>query len=145
MKNWIIFLLTILIFTSCAPTNTSSENEQTDQEESVPVVLDEETGLPLNPEIIPDGEFVVEGVTNAVTVIPQDKPLFKIMTDTGIFYQINAQPVSEIFMVDGTALRPFEFKSGMIVRATVFQGEEGGLGGEPVLTSKNLTILSMSE
>ncbi len=143
MKNWIILLLTTFIFTSCAPTNTSSENEQTEQE--VPVVLDEETGLPLNPETIPDGEFVVEGVINAVTVVPQDKPLFKIMTNTGLFYQINAQPVSEIFMADGTALRAFEFKSGMVVRATVFQGEEGGLGGEPVLTSQNLTIISINE
>ena len=48
-------------------------------------------------------------------------------------------------MADGTALRAIDIKNGMIVRATVFQGEEGGLGGEPVLTSDDLTILSATE
>ncbi len=140
MKGRLLFFLVIITLAACAPTDDNQAVETT-----IPVVLDEKTGLPLNPEFIPNGEFIVEGVINAVTVIPQDKPLFKIMTDTGQLFQINAQPVSEIFMADGTTIRAVDFKNGMIVRATVFQGDAGGLGGEPVLTSKNLTIISDGE
>jgi len=145
MKIYPFLFLATWLFVACAAPNNVTENSQEIVEPTASIVLDEETGLPFNPEIIPEGEFVVEGVINAVTVIPQDKPLFKIISETGIVYQINAQPISQIFMEDGTSLRAIDFKNGMVVRATVFQGEEGGLGGEPVLTSENLTILVVTE
>ena len=104
-------------------------------------IMDEETGLELNPVVIPDGEFVVEGTITAVTLIPQDEPLIKVMAENGQVYQIRSQPVPQITDADGTAVPPLEIKNGRQVRATVRQSDTGGLGGEPVLASANLTIL----
>ena len=91
MKKLSLLLLLIFLLASCAP-GTPSKIDEADEEPSAPVVIDEKTGLPINPETIPEGEFIVEGVINAVTVIPQDKPLFKIVTDSGIFIKSTHNP-----------------------------------------------------
>jgi hypothetical protein len=49
--------------------------------------------------------------------------------------------VPQITYEDGTAVRPVDIKNGLQIRATVQQGEAGGLSGEPVLVSTNLTLL----
>lgn len=104
-------------------------------------MIDETTGLELNPAVIPEGEFVVQGTITAVNLIPQDEPLIKVMTDQGQLYQIRSQPVPQITYEDGTAVRPVDIKNGLQIRATVQQSEAGGLGGEPVLSSTDLVIL----
>lgn len=104
-------------------------------------VIDEATGLPLNPVTVPKGQFVVLGTITDVTLIPQDAPLIKIVAENGETYQILAQPVGEIMDNEGTAVPALEIKKGTLVRATVEQNETGGLGGEPVLSSSDLTIL----
>jgi hypothetical protein len=76
-------------------------------------------------------------------VIPQDKPLFKVKLDNGVLYQINAQPLPQITMADGSEVAPHQFQPGMVIRAMVTQGAETGLGGEPVLTSTDLTVISL--
>jgi hypothetical protein len=141
MKWWVgfLFLLSVVGCTAVSPAETPVDEPQS------PFILDEETGLLLNPEQISEGEFIVEGELIAVNVIPQDKPLFKVKAENGTIYQISPQPISEIFMADGRSLRPLDHKIGNIVRATVFQGEAGGLGGEPVLTSTDLVVLSLVE
>jgi hypothetical protein len=104
-------------------------------------VIDEATGLELNPAVVPVGEFVVLGTITAVNLIPQDAPLIKVVTTSGQNYQILTQPVAQIMYEDGTAVQPLDIKNGLRIRATVQHNETGGLGGEPVLSSKDFTIL----
>ena len=103
-------------------------------------IIDEATGLELNPAVIPEGEFVVQGMITAVTLNPNE-PLIKVMTENGQLYQIRSQPVPQITYEDGTPVRPVDIKNGLQIRATVIQGEAGALGGEPMLVSTNLTLL----
>ena len=84
-------------------------------------VIDEATGLEVNPAVVPDGEFVVQGTITAVNLIPQDEPLIKIVTDSGQNYQIRSQSVPQITDEDGTAIPPLDIKNGLAVRATVQQ------------------------
>lgn len=137
--GFLLSLSLLLILAACAPGGTAAE--PTAGPEATPVI-DEATGLELNPVEIPDGEFMVQGTITAANLIPQDEPLIKIMTENGQLYQIRCQPVPQITYEDGTAIRPVDIKNGLQVRATVQQGESGGLGGEPVLTSIDLVILS---
>lgn len=125
------------ILVACTPGGAAGEPT------AVPAtpMLDEATGLELNPIVIPEGEFVVQGTITAVNLIPQDEPLIKVMTESGQIYQIRTQPVPQITYDDGTVARPVDIKNGLAVRATVQQSDVGGLGGEPVLASTNFTIL----
>ncbi|MBK8903278.1 MAG: hypothetical protein IPM53_18995 [Anaerolineaceae bacterium] len=138
-KSILFFLLisSLLLAVSC--TSGGAAGEPT----AVPAtpMIDEATGLELNPVVIPDGAFVVQGTITAVNLIPQDEPLIKVMAENGQLYQIRAQPVPQITYEDGTVARPVDIKNGLEVRATVQQSEAGGLGGEPVLASTNFTIL----
>jgi len=131
----LIISLALLLLAGCGAEATAVPPAPTPETDSA-------TGLPLNPVAIPAGEFIVEGEISAVNLIPQDAPLFKITTPNGAIFQINAQPVSDISMADGRPLHPIDIRNGMQVRATVFQGEAGGLGGEPVLSSRDLTIVA---
>ncbi|MCP5097928.1 MAG: hypothetical protein GY943_20465 [Chloroflexi bacterium] len=140
MKRWIVFVFVLFGMVGC--TAVSPELVPV-AEPSASINLDEVTGLPLNPEVILEGEFIVEGSVVAVNVIPQDKPLFKIEAENGAVYQISPQPIPLIFMADGSDLTPLDFKIGNIVRATVFQGESEGLGGELVLSSTDLVVISL--
>ncbi len=136
-KSGMVGLVFLGLLTSCTVGSVPSEPT------AVPAtpMIDEVTGLELNPVVIPDGEFIVQGTITAVNLIPQDEPLLKIMTENGQLYQIRSQPVPQITYEDGTAVRPVDIKNGLQVRATVQQSESGGLGGEPVLASTNLVIL----
>jgi hypothetical protein len=139
LKSILFFvkLLSLLLLAACTSGGTAGEPT------AVPAtpMIDEATGLELNPVVMPEGEFMVQGTITAVTLIPQDEPLIKIMTDNGQLYQIRSQPVPQITYEDGTVVPPLEIKNGQQIRATVVQGEAGGLGGDPVLVSSNLTIL----
>lgn len=125
------------ILIACSPGGAAGEPT------AVPAtpMIDEATGLELNPVVIPDGEFMIQGTIAAVNLIPQDEPLIKVTTENGQLYQIRTQPVPQITYDDGTVARPVDIKNGLAVRATVQQSEVGGLGGEPVLASTNFTIL----
>lgn len=130
-------LLSLLLLAAC--TSGGADGEPT----AVPTtpIIDEATGLELNPVVIPEGEFVVQGTITAVNLIPQDEPLIKVTTENGQLYQIRTQPVPQITYDDGTVARPVDIKNGLTVRATVQQSDVGGLGGEPVLASTDFTIL----
>lgn len=125
------------ILVACTPGDAAGEST------AVPPtpMMDETTGLELNPVVIPDGEFVIQGTIAAVNLIPQDEPLIKVTTENGQLYQIRTQPVPQIAYDDGTVARPVDIKNGLAVRATVQQSDVGGLGGEPVLASTDFTIL----
>ncbi len=138
-KSILFFLLVLSLLLATACTSGGAARAPT----AVPVtpMIDEATGLELNPVVVPAGEFVVLGRITAVNLIPQNAPLIKIAAENGQNYQILAQPVPQIRYEDGTAVPPLEIKNGRQIRATVQQNETGGLGGEPVLVSSDLTIL----
>ncbi|MAU02146.1 MAG: hypothetical protein CL608_33835 [Anaerolineaceae bacterium] len=138
-KSTLFFFLFLGLLLAVSCTSGGAAGEPT----AVPAtpIIDEATGLELNPIVIPDGEFVVQGTITAVNLIPQDEPLIKVMAENGQLYQVRSQPVPQITYEDGTAVPPLEIKNGQRVRATVQQSESGGLGGEPVLASTNLIIL----
>lgn len=138
-KMGLLFSLGLLFF-MVACTSGGEAGEPTAVPAATPVI-DEASGLELNPEVIPDGDFVVQGDITAVNLIPQDEPLIKIVTENGQNYQIRSQPVPQITYEDGSTIPALDIKIGLAVRATVQQAETGGLGGEPVLISSNLTIL----
>ena len=159
MKTGLFLSLLLLVFlAACAPGDAA--DEPTVVPEAAPIIdqaaeptavleatsvtdeaSDLETDLLVNPEVVPDGEFVVQGTITSASLIPQDEPLIKIMTENGQIFQIRCQPVPQITYEDGTVVPPLEIKNGQQIRATVVQGEAGGLGGDPVLVSSNLTIL----
>lgn len=134
-------ILSLWLLAGCAPAG----GEATAVAPTSTWQIDDATGLPLNPATLPDSQFIVEGMVTAVTVIPQNKPLFKVQIPSGHTYQINAQPLGQITMLDGSAIRAIDFKSGMVIRATATTSDAGGLGGEPVLSSQDLVVLSLAE
>ena len=137
-KSVLLYIITTVLLAACTPPGSVINPTAVPP---VTPIYDKSTGLELNPVVIPEGEFVVEGTITAVNLIPQDAPLIKIATENGQNYQILAQPVPQIRYEDGTAVPPLEIKNGRLIRATVQQNETGGLGGEPVLASTNLTLL----
>ncbi len=143
MKRQTLWVLSLILLVACG--GSDSEQEPAAQSERVEVVyeIDEESGLPLNPPMnaLPEGEFMVEGEITAVTLIPQDKPLFKIATESGTTYQVNAQPVPDIYVEDGSQLAPYEIQSGLRARATLRPGERGGLAGDFAFDSDDLVLL----
>lgn len=143
MKKNANILLLLLLLVGCR-----LGGDDVGEETAVPLeslTIDEDTGLPINPPDMIDGEFILEGEVIAVNLVPQDKPLFKLRMPDGNTFQISAQPVSDIKMVDGSELTSLELRNGIFVRATVVLGDDVGLGGEPVLTSKDLTVMTLVE
>ena len=135
MRNF-LFLWFLLAFALAAcgggePTTTNSGNEPAaDEEVVVEDQVDEETGLPFNPEEAPDGEFIIEGVVSSLTLTPQDKPEYVVTLPSGKRYRIRSQPLSETFFDDGTAVSPSTLRQGMTVRATVAYFPDEGVAGE---------------
>jgi hypothetical protein len=142
MKRWLMGLFLLMLLAACGGSEGQGGDEP-GSEAAPAIATDEETGLPLNPPLdaIPEGDFVVVGKITAVTLIPQDKPLFKVQSPEGVSYQIDAQPVSEIFVEDGTQLKAFQMQAGLPVRATLRRGQAGGIGSGLVFASDDLTIL----
>ena len=145
MLRKLTLILMILLVVACGGGESEPEVEVETAVE-VTYELDEATGLPFNPPIdaVPDSEFIIEGEISAVTLIPQDKPLFKIVpsnVDGDLAFQVNAQPVADIFVEDGTQLKPHEIQAGLRARATLHRADAGGLGGQFVFSSDDLMLL----
>lgn len=144
MKHFVMLVGLLVFVVGCRVGAGVGGGEET----AVPLdslTIDEATGLPINPPDVIDGAFILEGEVVAATLIPQDKPLFKVRTSGGDNFQISVQPVSDILLADGTELTALDLRNGITVRATVMQAEDVGLGGEPVLTSDDFMVLMLVE
>jgi hypothetical protein len=135
MKNFLfLWSLLVLALAGCgggeAATSTTSSQTNDEEEAVVEEQVDEETGLPFNPEEAPDGEFVIEGVVSSLTLTPQDKPEYVVQLPSGKRYRIRSQPLSETFFDDGTPVSPSTLRQGMTVRATVEYFPDEGVAGE---------------
>jgi hypothetical protein len=128
----VLFLWFLLLFalSACGGGGPATTNSDAGEEVVVEDQVDEETGLPFNPEEAPDGEFVIEGVVSSLTLTPQDKPEYVVTLPSGKRYRIRSQPLSETFFDDGTAVSPSTLRQGMTVRATVAYFPDEGVAGE---------------
>lgn len=96
--------------------------------------LDPATGLPLNPDPVPAGQFIVQGTIVSMTLL-QDNPEFVVRVPSGKSYRLRTQPLTETHYDSGELIRPADIRQGMGVRATVWVDEETSL-----LISDNLVI-----
>lgn len=131
----VLFLWFSLVFalTACgggAPAASTGNNGAIAEEGAIEEQVDVQTGLPLNPEQAPDGEFIIEGVVSSLTLTPQDKPEYVIQLPSGKRYRIRSQPLSETFFDDGTPVSPSTLRQGMTIRATVQYFPDEGVVGE---------------
>jgi len=115
MKTWRMFLLLILliVLAACGGGNGGSAEEE--------YTIDEATGLPLNPETIPEGDFVVEATIASMNLTPQSTPEFVLRIPSGRTYRVRAQALPDILYNDGEAVGVANFVQGMAVRATISQ------------------------
>lgn len=129
----LLLLLSVLLLAACG-----SEPEVT-----LPVEIDEATGLPLNPDPIPqDTEFIVEGVIRSMNLTPQTSPEFVISAPSGKTFRIRSQGITEIFYADGEGVTVDQIAQGMAVRATVaYQEGSAGTGNAPIMATNDLMLL----
>ncbi|GAB4268294.1 MAG: hypothetical protein Kow0080_11100 [Candidatus Promineifilaceae bacterium] len=109
---------------------------------TTPDAVDAATGLPLNPNTIPDGPFIVEGTIANMNLSPQSAPEFVVRIPSGKTYRIRSQALSDITYDDGESVTVDGFSQGLLVRATVEQ-QVGtvGTGDVPILFSSDLVIV----
>lgn len=104
--------------------------------------IDPETGLEINPDPIPFGvEFIARGEVIGMNLTPQDKPEFVIRSPGGQTYRIATQGLDQIFLLDGSQLKPFEYKLKMEAMATAYFPPDASLSD--VLTSSNFVIVAL--
>lgn len=136
MKMWRRFLLLILLvlLAACGGSAGGSAEEA--------YTIDEATGLPLNPDTIPEGDFVVEGTISSMNLTPQSAPEFVLRSPAGRTYRVRAQALPDILYDDGEAVGVANFVQGMQIRATISQ-EVGGpeTGNTRQFVTDNLVIL----
>ncbi len=135
MAVWRKFLLLglVLFLSACGSNSDSNQEEYT---------VDEATGLPLNPETIPEGDFVVDGTISSMNLTPQSSPEFVLRVESGRTYRVRAQALPGILYDDGEAVGVANFVQGMQVRATVSQIVGGPeTGNTTQLVTEDLVII----
>lgn len=103
--------------------------------------IDPDSGLEINPaQAVPGVDYILRGKLVSFNLTPQDKPEFLIESPDGVRYRIQPQPVPEIFLDDGSQLKPHEYKRGMWAQATARLEES--VTATSVMLSDNLTLLA---
>ena len=129
---WLVPLILLLV--ACGSNGGSDSQEE--------YTLDEATGLPLNLETIPEGDFVIEGTIASMNLTPQTSPEFVLKGPSGRTYRVRAQPLSDIFYDDGEAVGTANFIQGMQVRAVISQITGGAeTGNTRQFVTEDLTII----
>ena len=112
MQRQLLLMALILVLAACGSNGDTVQEEYT---------IDEATGLPLNPETIPEGDFVIEGTISNMNLTPQSAPEFVLRIPSGKTYRVRSQPLADIFYDDGEVIGASGFSQGMQVRATISQ------------------------
>lgn len=112
LRPKLLLIAFILFVTACGSGGDVVQEEYT---------IDEATGLPLNPQTIPDGDFVIEGTIANMNLTPQSEPELVLKVSSGQTYRVRTQPLSDIFYDDGGTIGIPDFAQGMQVRATISQ------------------------
>ena len=135
MTMWrkLMLLALVLFLSACGANGDSNQEEYT---------IDDATGLPLNPETIPEGDFVVEGTISSMNLTPQSSPEFVLKVESGRTYRVRAQALPDILFDDGEMVGVANFVQGMQVRATVSQVVGGPeTGNTTQLVTEDLVIV----
>ena len=135
MNVWRKFLpiVLILFFAACGSEGGSVQQEYT---------IDEATGLPLNPETLPEDDFVIEGTISSMNLTPQSAPEFVIRIPSGRTFRVRAQPLPDISYDDGEAVGVAGFVQDMQVRAVISQVTGGAeTGNTNQLVTEDLVVI----
>lgn len=135
MKMWrkFLFVALMVLLAACGSNGNTAEEEYT---------IDEATGLPLNPDTIPEGDFVVEGTIASMNLTPQSAPEFVLRSPAGRTYRVRAQALPDILYNDGEAVGVANFVQEMQVRATISQVVGGPeTGNTTQLVTTDLVIV----
>jgi len=135
MIAWCRFLfITLMLFLAACGSSGDAEQEE--------YVIDEVTGLPLNPEALPEGDFVIEGTIGNMNLTPQSAPEFVLRIASGRTYRVRSQPLSDILYEDGEVVGVAGFVQGMEVRAVINQVAGGPeTGNTNQLVTDNLVVM----
>jgi hypothetical protein len=137
------FLEISLLLTGCMILASCAAPAATAVPPTPVLTLDDETGLPLNPPPATSGEYLIEGEVIALNLVPQARPLFKVRAANGTIYQFIAQPVAQIRQIDGSTPPTTQLRNGIRVRATLFAGDDTGVTGEPIRSSRDMVVLQL--
>ena len=135
MSMWrrLLLIAFVLFFAACGSYGEAAQEEYR---------VDEAQGLPLNPETIPEGDFVVEGTISSMNLTPQSTPEFVLRVESGRTYRVRAQPLPDILYNDGEPVGVASFVQGMRIRATVSQVLGGPeTGNTTQLVTEDLVVI----
>ncbi|MAU01533.1 MAG: hypothetical protein CL608_30720 [Anaerolineaceae bacterium] len=133
MLRKLLLIVVVVLLAACGSDGEAAQEEYT---------IDEATGLPLNPETIPEGDFVVEGTISSMNLTPQSAPEFVLRIESGRTYRVRAQPLPDILYNDGETVGVANFVQGMQVRATINQIVGGPeTGNTTQLVTEDLVII----
>jgi hypothetical protein len=131
LRKFLIMAL-VLFLAACGSGGNGDQEEYT---------IDEATGLPLNPQTLPEGDFVIEGTISSMNLTPQSAPEFVIRSDSGRTYRVRAQPLPDILYDDGETVGVSRFVQGMEIRAVISQIAGGSeTGNTNQLVTQNLLV-----
>jgi type IV secretory pathway VirB10-like protein len=106
--------------------------------------VDPETGLVINPtEVAPGETFIVRGKIISMNLTPQTSPEFLIQAPNGTRYRMDSQGLQDIYIEDGTQLKPHEFRQGMWAQATATLAADAG--ASDIYFTDDLVILLYEE
>jgi hypothetical protein len=114
-KLIILVIVMGFVFTACGGGST----EGTDAGDAGEAEVDPDTGLLINPDVAPEGPFIVDGEINSLNLTPQTSPEFVIRVDSGKTYRIRSQGLAETYFDDGEPVTPSLIRQGVRARATV--------------------------
>lgn len=136
MKRYLIIMLALLLLAAgCGGGDSGGENEAVFE-------TDPESGLPLNPETIPEGSFIVEGEITSLNLTPQTAPEFVVRAPSGRTFRIRPQGLVDITYEDGESVPIAAFAQGLPVRATVTETDaDQSSGNIGILVSDDLVVL----
>ncbi len=105
---------------------------------------DSETGLVINPPKVNPGETaLVRGTIISMNLTPTTSPEFLVQIEDGTKYRFRSQDLDDTFFLDGSQLKPYEYKIGMLGQAVITLAADAG--PSDLATSDNLTFISMGE
>ncbi len=105
---------------------------------------DPDTGLTINPPSISPGESIlIRGEIISMNLTPTTSPEFLIQLEDGTKYRFRSQDLADTYFLDGSQIKAFEYKIGMLGQAVITLASDAG--PSDLATTENLTLISMGE
>ena len=105
---------------------------------------DPDTGLEINPPVVNPGDSaLIRGEIISMNLTPTTSPEFLIQLEDGTKFRFRSQDLEDTYFLDGSQLKAFEYKIGMLGQAVITLAADAG--PSDLATSENLTLISMGE